>query len=46
MFLQLNHPEKVDGLCLINCSASRSSWTEWGYQKVMVSNFTVVDNFI
>ncbi|XP_003743483.1 protein NDRG3 [Galendromus occidentalis] len=30
----LDHPECVDGLFLINCTASKSSWTEWGYQKV------------
>ncbi|KAK2155057.1 hypothetical protein LSH36_250g01036 [Paralvinella palmiformis] len=29
----LNHPEKVDGLCLINCTASKAGWSEWGYQK-------------
>src|SRR5690606_15500033 len=30
----LDHPDCVDGLFLINCSASKSSWTEWGYQKL------------
>lgn len=30
----LSHPEKVDGLVLINCTASRCGWTEWGYQKL------------
>jgi len=34
MFLQLTHPDKVDGLILINCTAKQSGWMEWGYQKV------------
>jgi hypothetical protein len=24
----------VEGLALVNCSASKSSWSEWGYQKM------------
>jgi len=34
MFLQLKHPDKVDGLVLINCTAKQAGWVEWGYQKV------------
>ncbi|CAH1780191.1 unnamed protein product [Owenia fusiformis] len=30
----LQHPERVDALFLINCTASAPGWTEWGYQKV------------
>ncbi|XP_022656514.1 protein NDRG3-like isoform X1 [Varroa jacobsoni] len=30
----LDYQECIDGLFLINCTASKSSWTEWGYQKV------------
>ncbi|XP_013403860.1 protein NDRG3 isoform X22 [Lingula anatina] len=30
----LNHPEKVDALALVNCTASVSGWTEWGWQKL------------
>lgn len=29
----LEHPEKVEGLVLINCNASKCGWIEWGYQK-------------
>lgn len=29
----LNHPEHVESLCLLNCSSTQASWTEWGYQK-------------
>ena len=36
--LQLNHPERVDGLCLINCTASKAGWSEWGYQKVITDS--------
>ena len=31
---QLSHPDKTDSLILINATAGKSSWTEWGYQKV------------
>ncbi|CAD5117191.1 DgyrCDS5988 [Dimorphilus gyrociliatus] len=34
----LMYPDKVDGLILINCTASKASWTEWGYQKVNIHN--------
>ena len=30
----LAHPDKVEALVLLNCSSSKSSWSEWGYQKV------------
>ncbi|ELU16758.1 hypothetical protein CAPTEDRAFT_154459 [Capitella teleta] len=30
----LMHADKVEGLVLVNCSAGKSSWTEWGYQKL------------
>uniref|UniRef100_G3MM97 Protein NDRG3 n=1 Tax=Amblyomma maculatum TaxID=34609 RepID=G3MM97_AMBMU len=30
----LDRPELVDALFLINCTATKSSWTEWGYQKL------------
>lgn len=30
----LKHADAVDGLFLINPTASVSSWTEWLYQKV------------
>jgi len=36
MFLQLNYPDKVDGLVLVNCTAKQAGWVEWGYQKVCV----------
>jgi pimeloyl-ACP methyl ester carboxylesterase len=29
----LVHPEKVEGLILVNTNASKAGWTEWGYQK-------------
>jgi len=29
----LVHPEKVEGLILINCNAGKCGWIEWGYQK-------------
>ena len=32
--LQLAHPDRTDGLVLVNCTASKPGWTEWGYQKV------------
>ena len=35
-FLQLNYPDKVDGLVLVNCTAKQAGWVEWGYQKVCV----------
>ena len=34
VLLQLNHPDMVDGLVLVNCSATKAGWMEWGYQKV------------
>ncbi|XP_011451232.1 protein NDRG3 isoform X3 [Magallana gigas] len=30
----LNHPEHVDSLVLINGSADKAGWVEWGYQKL------------
>lgn len=30
----LNHPEKVEALCLINCVSTQAGWIEWGYQKL------------
>jgi len=30
----LNHPEKVDTLCLLNCISTTAGWIEWGYQKL------------
>jgi len=32
------HPDRVEGLMLINCTASQAGWVEWGYQKVINSN--------
>ena len=32
--LQLKYTDKVDGLVLINCTSGKSTWTEWGLQKV------------
>jgi len=29
----LVHPEKVEGLILINCNVGKCGWIEWGYQK-------------
>jgi pimeloyl-ACP methyl ester carboxylesterase len=29
----LVHPEKVEGLILINCNAGKCGWIEWAYQK-------------
>lgn len=29
----INHSDKVDALCLINCSSTTSGWMEWGYQS-------------
>lgn len=29
----LSHPDKVDSLCLVNCTAGKAGWGEWGYQK-------------
>ena len=31
---QLQHPDKVEALVLVNAGASKAGWTEWGYQKV------------
>ncbi|KAL0851696.1 hypothetical protein ABMA28_000023 [Loxostege sticticalis] len=30
----LAHPQKVDALALINCTASQAGWIEWAYQKM------------
>ncbi|XP_049827251.1 protein NDRG3 isoform X4 [Schistocerca gregaria] len=30
----LNHPEKVEALCLVNCVSTQAGWIEWGYQKL------------
>lgn len=30
----LNHPEHVDSLVLVNGSADKAGWVEWGYQKL------------
>lgn len=30
----LNHPERVDALCLLNCVSTTAGWIEWGYQKL------------
>ncbi|XP_076353794.1 protein NDRG3-like isoform X2 [Tachypleus tridentatus] len=30
----LKYPDFVDGLFLVNCTSTVSSWTEWGYQKI------------
>lgn len=30
----LQHPEKVEALCLINCVSTTAGWIEWGYQKL------------
>lgn len=30
----LNHPERLDALCLINCVSTTAGWIEWGYQKL------------
>lgn len=30
----LQHPEKVEALCLINCCSTQAGWIEWGYQKL------------
>lgn len=27
-------PQKVDALCLINCTSTQAGWTEWLYQKI------------
>lgn len=32
---KLVHPEMVDGLVLINCVSTQSTWSEWAQQKVM-----------
>ncbi|CAD5117534.1 DgyrCDS6299 [Dimorphilus gyrociliatus] len=32
----LSHPDKVEGLILINCTASKAGWTEWAYQKMNI----------
>lgn len=29
----LAYPDRVEGLVLINCTASQAGWIEWGYQK-------------
>ncbi|CAG5116506.1 unnamed protein product [Candidula unifasciata] len=31
---ELNHHEQVDSLVLVNPTASKSGWIEWGYQKM------------
>lgn len=28
-----NHSDRVDALCLINCSSTTCGWMEWGYQS-------------
>lgn len=33
------YPDKVDGLVLINSTATKATWTEWGYQKVIEIKF-------
>ncbi|PSN48376.1 hypothetical protein C0J52_21014 [Blattella germanica] len=30
----LQHPDKVEALCLINCVSTQAGWIEWGYQKL------------
>nr|XP_022342260.1 protein NDRG3-like isoform X3 [Crassostrea virginica] len=30
----LNHPEHVDSLVLVNGTADKAGWVEWGYQKL------------
>ncbi|XP_070536655.1 protein NDRG3-like isoform X2 [Ptychodera flava] len=30
----LAHPEKVNGLFLVNCISTAAGWVEWGYQKI------------
>ncbi|KAL0280340.1 UNVERIFIED_CONTAM: hypothetical protein PYX00_001661 [Menopon gallinae] len=30
----LQHPDKVEALCLINCVSTTAGWIEWGYQKL------------
>uniref|UniRef100_A0A1B6F6K5 Protein NDRG3 n=1 Tax=Cuerna arida TaxID=1464854 RepID=A0A1B6F6K5_9HEMI len=30
----LNHPNKVEALCLINVVSTQAGWIEWGYQKI------------
>jgi len=32
--LQLAYPDRVEGLMLVNGTASQAGWVEWGYQKV------------
>ena len=32
---QLMYPDRVEGLMLVNCTASQAGWVEWGYQKVI-----------
>ena len=44
--LQLSHPEKVDGLVLINGTASKATWTEWGYQKVAAVMTALIGLFV
>jgi len=36
--VQLMYPDRVEGLMLINCTASQAGWVEWGYQKVILRN--------
>lgn len=31
---QLSHPDMVEGLVLINCVSTQSTWTEWAQQKL------------
>lgn len=35
--LQIAHPNMIDALVVINGVAKQAGWTEWGYQKVMLS---------
>lgn len=44
--LKLNHPEHVDSLVLINGSADKAGWVEWGYQKVHVTASSFIDLFM
>ncbi|XP_063703204.1 protein NDRG3 isoform X2 [Culicoides brevitarsis] len=34
----LQQPDKVDALCLINCSSTAAGWIEWGYQLMNARN--------
>ena len=35
----LKHPERVEGLILVNCVSTTAGWIEWGYQKVYIISF-------